>query len=476
MPNSSFANPNHIFVKNPFTAYEALRRDCRYLKLFKRKSKLITVEYRPNEMGFSGLGSKFDLEFFVTCEQGVETKTIINLFLIHNARIVSLNNYLNNETKDSVLYIHCNLECADFEPKDFALIVQKMKFVKGLEYRELKGRLFGSLFPLTFNGNRRAVALKSDALVRIGIHLAKSTGSAGTSALYDEGRSFITEIISDIKGTLSAVDQTEKKNEYFTSYNIGSYNVASESVEAYCVKCKEKREIENPQEIVLNNNKRAISGSCKACSTKVFNLGGKSQNKIRESLILENVQGFLLASGWGTFEVRTAPEGKSANITVLDPPTFEGDFAYGNQFLEGMGAGLLEALDETKGNKNVKMVLVGERYSPKRRMLNLYFTQETQTLSGPPLKENERSLKDTKTSKTTKEVTRTKRSAANESPSPAGQEKEKEEQQEQTSEIESAQAGTSQDDEQEVERILETLKEIQQQQQQTIVKPIELTT
>lgn len=453
------------------------------MKLFKRKSKLMTVEYRPNELGLRTPGSKFDFEFIVTCEKEVETKAIINLFLIHDAKIISLTSSVNDETKESMLYIHCELESADFEPKDFALTIQKMKFVKGLEYRELKGHLFGSLFPFSFNGYRRAVALNSDALIRIGIHLAKVTGSAGTAALYDEGRSFVEGVISDMRATLSLVDQTENKDEYFTSYDIGSEGAAKESIEAYCVKCKEKREIENPQEIVLSNNKHAISGSCSTCSTKLFKFGGGklSQNKIRENILLENVQGFLLASGWGTFEIRTGSDGKSASITILDPPTFEDDIAFGNQFLEGIGAGLLEALDETQGNKNVKMVLVGQRYSSKRRMLNLSFAQETQILARPLLSKvialNDRKVS---TPREQKKEVRRRRKTLNESQSPLGVEKGKEqevEEQQSSSIIESAPPRASQDEE-EVEKILETLKEIQQQQehQQTIVNPIEVTT
>jgi len=41
-------------------------------------------------------------------------------------------------------------------------------------------------------------------------------------------------------------------------------------MEAYCVKCKEKHEIANPQEVVLKNGRPAIKGTCSKCGTKVM--------------------------------------------------------------------------------------------------------------------------------------------------------------------------------------------------------------
>ena len=45
-------------------------------------------------------------------------------------------------------------------------------------------------------------------------------------------------------------------------------------VEAYCVKCRAKREIKNPQEITLKNGRKAIKGVCPVCGTTLYrNLG-----------------------------------------------------------------------------------------------------------------------------------------------------------------------------------------------------------
>jgi RNase P subunit RPR2 len=43
--------------------------------------------------------------------------------------------------------------------------------------------------------------------------------------------------------------------------------------EAYCVKCKAKREIKGAQKITMKNGKPAVTGTCPVCGTKVFKIG-----------------------------------------------------------------------------------------------------------------------------------------------------------------------------------------------------------
>ena len=43
--------------------------------------------------------------------------------------------------------------------------------------------------------------------------------------------------------------------------------------EAYCVKCKAKREVKGAQKITMKNGKPAITGTCPVCGTKVFRIG-----------------------------------------------------------------------------------------------------------------------------------------------------------------------------------------------------------
>ena len=44
-------------------------------------------------------------------------------------------------------------------------------------------------------------------------------------------------------------------------------------MEAYCFKCRSKREIFNPQQVTLKNGRPATHGVCPTCGTKVFRIG-----------------------------------------------------------------------------------------------------------------------------------------------------------------------------------------------------------
>ena len=42
----------------------------------------------------------------------------------------------------------------------------------------------------------------------------------------------------------------------------------------YCVKCRQKRDAENVQEVTMKNGKKAAKGTCPVCSTSMFRIGG----------------------------------------------------------------------------------------------------------------------------------------------------------------------------------------------------------
>ncbi len=45
-------------------------------------------------------------------------------------------------------------------------------------------------------------------------------------------------------------------------------------MEAYCVKCKQKREMKDAKAVTMKNGKKATSGTCPECGTKMFKIGG----------------------------------------------------------------------------------------------------------------------------------------------------------------------------------------------------------
>ena len=44
-------------------------------------------------------------------------------------------------------------------------------------------------------------------------------------------------------------------------------------MEAYCVKCRKKVTMQNPEQITMKNGKPASRGVCPNCGTKVFRIG-----------------------------------------------------------------------------------------------------------------------------------------------------------------------------------------------------------
>lgn len=50
--------------------------------------------------------------------------------------------------------------------------------------------------------------------------------------------------------------------------------------EGYCVKCKQKREIKDPEQVTMKNGRPAIRGKCSFCGTGMYKiLSTKEQAK-----------------------------------------------------------------------------------------------------------------------------------------------------------------------------------------------------
>lgn len=41
----------------------------------------------------------------------------------------------------------------------------------------------------------------------------------------------------------------------------------------YCVKCRAKKEVSNPEKVTMKNGKPAMKGTCPDCGTKMFKIG-----------------------------------------------------------------------------------------------------------------------------------------------------------------------------------------------------------
>lgn len=48
------------------------------------------------------------------------------------------------------------------------------------------------------------------------------------------------------------------------------------ATQAYCVKCKDKRDMKGEKQVTMKNGRNALSGTCSVCGTKMFKIGGGS--------------------------------------------------------------------------------------------------------------------------------------------------------------------------------------------------------
>ena len=44
-------------------------------------------------------------------------------------------------------------------------------------------------------------------------------------------------------------------------------------MEAYCLKCRTKREMQNPAQVTMKNGKSATRGKCPVCGTSMYRIG-----------------------------------------------------------------------------------------------------------------------------------------------------------------------------------------------------------
>lgn len=68
----------------------------------------------------------------------------------------------------------------------------------------------------------------------------------------------------------SARGEAERETTSHETVEASANVQAAEELEAYCVKCRQKRPIQNPQRVVTKNGRNAIAGTCLVCGTKLF--------------------------------------------------------------------------------------------------------------------------------------------------------------------------------------------------------------
>ena len=57
--------------------------------------------------------------------------------------------------------------------------------------------------------------------------------------------------------------------------------------QAYCVKCRAKRDMQDPKEVAMRGKggqeRRAMTGTCSVCGTKMFKILGKAETEANKA-------------------------------------------------------------------------------------------------------------------------------------------------------------------------------------------------
>jgi hypothetical protein len=62
---------------------------------------------------------------------------------------------------------------------------------------------------------------------------------------------------------------------FHCSITLAIINQITMAITAYCVKCKEKRDMVDPVEVDMKGGRKAMQGKCPVCGTKMFRIMGK---------------------------------------------------------------------------------------------------------------------------------------------------------------------------------------------------------
>ena len=57
-------------------------------------------------------------------------------------------------------------------------------------------------------------------------------------------------------------------------------------MQAYCMKCRTKREMQNSKQITMKNGRPATQGTCPVCGTKMFRIGKSQIQKFNNTQLL----------------------------------------------------------------------------------------------------------------------------------------------------------------------------------------------
>ena len=189
-------------------------------------------EYYPFKISYSGTTDPKQHSFLVSGKDEKRVSTqgqVLNLFLKHRMKIVSHWGYTNEDRREFVLCLNCDMRNSDITPDGLVLELRLLKAVRNARSIRMQNRLFdGFFFPIMLLENR-VLILDSQFPSLIERELKAPEQKA---AIAEVGRIYALDIIRQIRSKLPPYlpEKILQENvlDYFKAAGIGRFNLLVE--------------------------------------------------------------------------------------------------------------------------------------------------------------------------------------------------------------------------------------------------------
>jgi hypothetical protein len=169
--------------------------------------------YYPRKIPVIGPRGKGIYEFLIIVhdEIGVLSR-IAAIFYKHGINMNSYYGYLaDGSSKLVVQTIFCDFSQADCSVEQLASELESLPFVREIRWVSTERHYHDQfLFPITVLGNKRAVLLLTDNLLKIELKLSEKFGSGGAAIMFEEGRNYSKDWVDCYSTLLAGLDSDSK--------------------------------------------------------------------------------------------------------------------------------------------------------------------------------------------------------------------------------------------------------------------------
>lgn len=168
-------------------------------------------QFHPRPIGSPSPLGKNVYEFAVFADPEPSSSLgIVELVSSYHGKMIG---YLEDAmTKEFAGFYFVDTSKMDCSVSDLTEEIRDLQRVKNVQVQYREGHLLGHfMFPLTVFGNRRVLAIRVEGLVNIEEQLTKLMGSAASSIIYDEGRSYGLEVMRAYREALKEEANNEER-------------------------------------------------------------------------------------------------------------------------------------------------------------------------------------------------------------------------------------------------------------------------